>query len=77
MLKEYSLKGKTAIITGSGHGIGKAIALAFAEAGADLAAVARTVSEIEETAAEARNMGRRAIAIPADVTKEDQVEAMV
>lgn len=77
MLKEYSLNGKTAIITGSGHGIGKAIALALAEAGADIAVVARTVSDIEQTATEARKMGRRAIAIQADVTNETQVEAMV
>ena len=77
MLKEYSLTGKTAIITGAGHGIGKAIALAFAEAGADLAVVSRTALEIENTAAEARKMGRRAVAIPTDVTKEAQVEAMV
>ncbi|MBI4288196.1 MAG: SDR family oxidoreductase [Chloroflexi bacterium] len=76
MLKEYSLKDKSAIVTGAGHGLGKAIILAFAESGADVVAVARTASEIEETAAEVRKMGRKAVAIPTDVTKEAQVEDM-
>lgn len=77
MAKEYSLSGKSAIVTGAGRGLGKAIALAFAEAGADLALAARTATEIEETAAEVRQMGRRVAAIPTDVTQEAQVEAMV
>lgn len=77
MLKEFSLEGKTALITGAGRGLGKAIALAFAEAGADIAAAARTASEIEETAREVRQMGRRCIVIPTDVTQEAQVKNMV
>ncbi len=50
MLKEFSLEGKTAIVTGAGKGIGQGIALCLAEAGADVVAAARTPSEIEETA---------------------------
>ena len=77
LLHEYSLEGKLAIVTGAGRGIGKAISLVFAEAGADIVAVARSVEQIEETADEVKTLGSRAIAIPADVTKADQVERMV
>jgi NAD(P)-dependent dehydrogenase (short-subunit alcohol dehydrogenase family) len=77
MLEEYSLKGKIAIVTGAGRGIGKAIALSLAEAGADITVAARTVEQIERTAAEIRKLGRRALAVPTDVTKREQVENAV
>ncbi|MFQ5825969.1 MAG: SDR family NAD(P)-dependent oxidoreductase [Dehalococcoidia bacterium] len=77
MLKEFGLEGKTAIVTGAGRGIGRSIAATFAEAGADVVAAARTASDIEGTAEEVRRWGRRCLAIPTDVTKEDQVEGMV
>ena len=73
-MKEFSLSGKTAFVTGAGRGLGKAMALALAEAGADIVALSRTVGEIEQTASEARAMGRKAIALPTDVTQVDQVE---
>jgi len=74
---EFSLKGKVAIVTGAGRGIGKAISLAFAEAGADIVAAARSREEIEETCREVKALGRESLALPTDVTKEDQVERMV
>jgi NAD(P)-dependent dehydrogenase (short-subunit alcohol dehydrogenase family) len=77
MLKEYSLEDKVAIVTGAGRGIGKAIALTFAEVGADITVVARTVDQIEQTAKEISELGRRALAVKADVTKKDQVENVV
>lgn len=77
MLKEYSLKGKTAIVTGAGRGIGKDIALTLAEAGADVAVVARTAEQIEKTAEEIRKLGRKALAVPADITRKAQVENVV
>jgi 7-alpha-hydroxysteroid dehydrogenase len=77
ILDKFSLAGRVAIITGSGRGIGKGIALAFAEAGADVVVLARTVPEIEETAAQIRALGRRSSAIPTDVRKADQVANMV
>lgn len=77
MLKEFSLRGKTALVTGSGRGVGRAIALTMAEAGADIGTTARTVEQIEQTCEEVRRLGQRCIAIPCDVTKAEQVEKMV
>ena len=77
MFKEYSLEGKVALVTGAGRGIGKAIALTFAEAGAEVAVAARTVEQIERTASEIRQLGQKALAIPADVTKREQVNRAV
>ena len=70
------LKDKTAIITGAGRGIGKEIAITFAKEGANIAAVDLTLPEIEATAAEVQALGRRALAIKADVSKWDEVESM-
>lgn len=77
ILEEFTLKGKTAIVTGAGRGIGKAIASTLAEAGADLAIAARTLEQIEATASEIRETGRRAIAIAADVTCRADVDRVV
>jgi NAD(P)-dependent dehydrogenase (short-subunit alcohol dehydrogenase family) len=73
----FSLKGKTAIVTGASRGIGRAIALGFAGAGADVAVAARTESDLEALAAEIDSLGRRALPIPTDVTDRAQVEALV
>jgi NAD(P)-dependent dehydrogenase (short-subunit alcohol dehydrogenase family) len=77
MIKEFTLEGKVALITGGGRGIGRAICLVLAEAGSDVAVVARTQREIEETANSIRNYNRRTIAIPCDVTKSKEVNSMV
>jgi 3-oxoacyl-[acyl-carrier protein] reductase len=65
--------GKTAIVTGAGRGIGRACALALAREGTDVAVTARTRSEIEEVAGEIEAAGRRALAIAADVAREEDV----
>lgn len=75
--EEYRVDDKVAIVTGAGRGIGKAIALTLAEAGADITMVARTREQIEQTAGEVRKLGRKALAIPADVSQEDQVKGVV
>lgn len=77
MLSEYSLENKVAIVTGAGRGIGKGIALTLAEAGVDITVAARTREQIEQTAEEIRKLGRRALVVPADVTKKDQVANVV
>lgn len=69
MAISIDLSGKTAIVTGAGRGIGRAVALSLAEAGADICVTARTAAEIEETARLIRNFGRKALAIPGDATR--------
>ena len=77
MLSEYSLENKVAIVTGAGRGIGKGIALTLAEAGVDITVAARTREQIEQTAEEIGKLGRRALVVPADVTKKDQIANVV
>jgi NADP-dependent 3-hydroxy acid dehydrogenase YdfG len=72
-----SLSGQVVLVTGAGRGLGRELALAFARAGAHVAAVARTREQIEDTAAEVSKQGRRALPVVADVTQQDQVKAMV
>ena len=77
VLKEFMLDGLVALVTGAGRGIGRGIALTLADGGADVACVARTTTEIEETAADVRTLGRRALALPADVTQPEHVVGAV
>lgn len=67
---DFGLEGKAAIVTGAGRGLGQAVALALAGAGADLVLVARSRDQLEETAAEIRALGRRAVSVAGDVTAE-------
>ncbi len=71
------LKDRVALITGAGRGIGRAIALGYAQEGASLALAARTVPELEETARQVEALGAAACVIRADVTDQSQVEEMV
>ena len=75
-MKEFDLTGRTAIVTGAAQGVGKAIALTLADAGADVV-VADILPEIEQTSAEIQEKGRRSLAISTDVRKTAQVDAMV
>ena len=76
VLKEFDIGGNSAIVTGAARGLGKAIALTLAEAGADVA-VADFREEVEETAREIRELGRKGIAVRTDVREAEQVEHMV
>ncbi|TMA66292.1 MAG: glucose 1-dehydrogenase [Deltaproteobacteria bacterium] len=72
------LEDKTALVTGGGRGIGRAIALEFAREGADVAINYRRDREAaEKTAAEVRTLGRRVVVLQADVSDREAVEAMV
>ena len=77
MFKEFGLEGKTALVTGGGRGLGKVMSLVMAEAGADVAVVARTTKEVEVTAEAIQKLGRRSLALTADVTDSAQVDEMV
>lgn len=72
-----SLPSSVAFVTGAGRGIGKAIALAFAEEGAYLALAARTLSEVEETASNVRDLGGRVLTVAMDVSRRQEVDATV
>lgn len=76
-IDEFDLSEKVAIVTGAGRGIGKAISLALAEAGANVVAAARTVEEIEETCRVIQKLGRRGLPVPTDVTKPDHIRRLV
>lgn len=77
ILDNLKLDGKVAIITGASQGLGRAMALKFAEAGADIVAASRTQAKLEDTAAEVRKAGRKCLVVPTDVTVSAQVNAMV
>lgn len=73
----YPLAGRVAIVTGASRGLGRAIALALAGAGADVALAARSKADLEETARLAAATGRRALVVPTDVARYEDVEALV
>lgn len=71
------LDGKAALVTGAGKGLGRAIALGLARAGADVALVSRTRKDLESLASEVKALGRRALVAVADVTRSADVDAAV
>ena len=76
VMDQFSLKGKVAIVTGAGQGIGKTIALTFAEAGADLVIVDIDRVSAKSTAQEIIDMGRNALALAVNVCDRKQVDSM-
>ena len=73
----FDLGGRVAIMTGAGRGLGRTMALALAAAGADLALASRTAPELETLVEEVNALGRRAIAVPTDVTSPEACEELV
>lgn len=77
MVNKAKLAGKAALVTGASRGIGKAVALALAEAGADLALASRNVQALGVTAGEVEARGRQALVVRTDLLDPGQVEVMV
>jgi NAD(P)-dependent dehydrogenase (short-subunit alcohol dehydrogenase family) len=77
ILDRFRLDGKVAIVTGASSGLGAAFALGLAEAGADVAICARRVQRLEETADKVRALGRRCLAVPADVSLPEDCTRVV
>jgi NAD(P)-dependent dehydrogenase (short-subunit alcohol dehydrogenase family) len=76
-LARFSLAGKVAVVTGSGRGLGRAIAKGVGEAGAAVVTSARTKADSDAAAAEIRAAGGRAISMPADVCKQADCAALI
>src|SRR3954470_6227812 len=73
----FDLTGKTAIVTGGGRGLGKAIALGFADAGADVVVASRKLENCEAVAAEITATGRRGEAVACHIGRTDQIDTLV
>jgi len=72
----FSLEGKVAIVTGGSRGLGKAMALGLADAGADIVVASRTQADLDKVADEIKAKGRKALAIAMDATSFDSIKAM-
>jgi 7-alpha-hydroxysteroid dehydrogenase len=73
----FSLKGRVAVVTGAGRGIGAAIAKALAEVGADVVIGARTAAQLETVAGEIRKLGRRAVAVEGSLAEREGMQRLV
>ena len=76
-LDKFRLAGKVALVTGGSRGIGKAIALCLAEAGADVILASRKLPDLQAVAQEISQMGRRALAVPANVRHLPEIDNLV
>ena len=77
MLERLRLDGCVAIVLGAGRSMGREMALALADAGADVVCAARTAAQIEDTAQQVRERGRLALAVPTDASRSADVDALV
>ena len=77
MTRMFSLQGKVALVTGASRGIGRAIAIGLADAGADVALAARSEEDLEAVAKEIEALDRKALVLPTDVTDRSQIESAI
>ena len=73
-MKLFDLTGKVAVVTGASSGLGRDAAMAYAQAGADVALLARRIDRLEEVKREIEKTGRKALAVACDVTDEESVK---
>jgi len=76
-ISQFSLEGKVALVTGGSRGIGKATAVGFAKAGADVVVASRKLPDLEEVAQEIRGLGRKSLAVVAHVGRMDEIKNLV
>jgi NAD(P)-dependent dehydrogenase (short-subunit alcohol dehydrogenase family) len=74
---DFSLKGKVALITGASRGIGQAVAIGLAQAGADIAIASRKLPDLEKVAEEIKKMGRRCLPVAAHVGRIEEINNLV
>src|SRR5262245_7770710 len=72
----FRLDGRVALVTGGSRGIGRAVALALAEAGADVAVAARKAQDLDPVADEIRSLGRRALAVPTHLGRRAEIDRL-
>lgn len=75
--KAMRLENKISVVTGAGRGIGRSIAMAFAKEGSHLILIARSKDQLNQVAEEAKNMGKKPLVVPCDVSSPQEVENMV
>ena len=76
-LDKFHLQGKVALVTGGSRGIGKAIALCLAEAGADIILASRKLPDLQAVAQEISQMGRKALAVPANIRHLTEIDDLI
>jgi 7-alpha-hydroxysteroid dehydrogenase len=77
ILDRFRLDDRVAVVTGASKGIGRGVALGFAEVGAHVVLASRTAADLEKVAAEVRALGRRALVVPCDVNEREHLERLV
>ena len=76
-LKNYNLKNKTAVVTGAGKGLGRACAIALAEAGANLVIISRTKKDLDEVSRKAKKLKVKCKAYVCDITKYNEIKDII